>query len=70
MARRKNIRDSIKVQELVDLLHDNAMGKVELDPAQVRSIELLLKKSLPDLKTSESIKIEEKANSRTIFVIK
>lgn len=70
MPRKKDIRGNIRAQELIDLLHDNAMGKIELDPTQVRSIELLLKKSLPDLKTSETIKVEDKANSRTIFLIK
>ncbi len=70
MARRKDIRSSIRTEELIELLYDNATGELNLDPVRLKSIELLLKKSLPDLKTSETVKVEDKTNSRTIFIIK
>lgn len=42
-------RQKIKTSQLLNRLYDHAFGKVTLEPAQVRSIEILLKKSLPDL---------------------
>lgn len=38
---------------LVNLLQANAEGKQELDPIRQRSIEILLRKSLPDLSAQE-----------------
>jgi len=70
MTRKKNIRDNIQAQKLIDLLQAHALGEDTLDPFRLKSIELLLKKSLPDLKTSETIKVKDKADSRTIFVIR
>jgi hypothetical protein len=42
-------RKKIQTSQLINRLTDHAFGKVELDNSQVRSIEILLKKSLPDL---------------------
>lgn len=47
-------REKIKTSQLVNRLHDNAFGKIELTAQQIKSIEILLKKSLPDL-TSVSL---------------
>jgi hypothetical protein len=45
----ENTRLKIQTSQLVNRLSDHVFGKVELTPAQVRSAEILLKKSLPDL---------------------
>lgn len=42
-------RLKIKVAQLINRLTDHAEGKVELSSTQVRSIEVLLRKALPDL---------------------
>jgi hypothetical protein len=59
MAARKHLshdqktRERIQTSQLVNRLTDNALGKIELTAVQVRSIEILLKKSLPDLSAVE-----------------
>lgn len=42
-------RANIQATQLVNRLQNNALGKLELTPIQQRSIEILLKKVLPDL---------------------
>lgn len=42
-------REKIQTSMLINRLSDHALGKVDLSPTQVRAIEVLLKKSLPDL---------------------
>ena len=44
-----DVRSKIQTSQLVNRLTDHALGKIELSPTQVRSIEVLLKKSIPDL---------------------
>jgi hypothetical protein len=46
-------RSKIQTSQLINRLNDHAFGKVEMTPAQVRSAEILLKKSIPDLKSIE-----------------
>ena len=46
-------RESIKVSMLINRLNDHILGKVELSATQVRSIEVLLRKAMPDLKAME-----------------
>ena len=46
-------RERIQTSMLINRLEDHAVGKVELTTTQVRSIEILLKKSLPDLQSVE-----------------
>lgn len=43
------IRAKIQTSQLINRLTDHALGKIELSPTQVRSIEVLIKKTLPDL---------------------
>lgn len=43
------IRTKIQTSQLLNRLTDHALGKVELSSTQVRAIEVLLKKSIPDL---------------------
>lgn len=42
-------RSKIQTTQLVNRLQDHALGKVELSQTQVRSVEILLKKKIPDL---------------------
>ncbi len=42
-------REKIRTTQLVNRLTDHALGKIQLSTSQVRSIEVLLKKTLPDL---------------------
>jgi hypothetical protein len=44
-----DVRAKIKTSQLVNRLTDHALGTVELSPTQVRAIEILIKKTLPDL---------------------
>jgi hypothetical protein len=49
------IREKIRTSQLINRLTDCALGDVELTAQQLKSIEILLKKSLPDL---SSVSIE------------
>lgn len=42
-------REKIQTSQLLNRLKDNAFGDVELTQGQIKSIEILLKKTLPDL---------------------
>lgn len=44
-----DVRAKIQTSQLVNRLTDHALGTVELSPTQVRAIEILIKKTLPDL---------------------
>lgn len=46
-------RLKIKTSQLINRLTDHALGKLDLSPTQVRSIEVLLRKTLPDLSATE-----------------
>jgi hypothetical protein len=46
-------RAKIQASQLVNRLTNHALGEVELSPTQVRAIEILLKKTLPDLSAVE-----------------
>lgn len=43
------VREKIKTSQLVNRLSECGLGTLELRPDQLKSIEILLKKSLPDL---------------------
>jgi hypothetical protein len=45
----EDTRLKIKVAQLINRLTAHASGEVELTPTQVRAIEILLRKALPDL---------------------
>lgn len=47
------IRAKIQASQLVNRLTDHAFGKVELSGTQIKSIEILLRKSVPDLSSVE-----------------
>jgi hypothetical protein len=45
--------ERIKTSMLINRLTNHALGKVKLEASQVRAIEVLLRKSLPDLQAVE-----------------
>ncbi len=48
-----DVREKIKSSQLINRLTDHALGDLELSNTQVRAIEILLKKSIPDLSAIE-----------------
>ena len=48
-----DVRTKIQTSQLINRLADHGLGKIELSATQVRSIEVLLKKTLPDLQAVE-----------------
>jgi hypothetical protein len=64
MARRKMlfhpnyVREKIQASQLINRLHKCAFGEISLTTTQVRAIEILLRKSIPDLAAAE-IKSEQ-----------
>lgn len=56
-AHQKDIREKIKTSQLVNRLQDFVLGgkdpktgdPIEIDPQRMKAIEILLRKSLPDL---------------------
>jgi hypothetical protein len=64
MARRKMlfhpdcVREKIRASQLINRLHKCAFGEISLTITQVRAIEILLRKSIPDLAAAE-IKSEQ-----------
>jgi hypothetical protein len=61
-------RQKIKVSQLLNRLNSHAEGELELSPTQLRAIEILLKKSLPDL---QSIQISGEMDSNlTVNIVK
>lgn len=61
MATRKNLtqtlktREKIQTSQLINRLQNHALSEevTELKPSQLKAIEILLKKSLPDLQSTE-----------------
>jgi hypothetical protein len=59
MAKRINLkhlpydRTKIQVTQLLNRLTNHAMGKLDLSPTQVKAIEIMLRKALPDLSAVE-----------------
>lgn len=48
-----DVRAKIQTSQLINRLTDHALGKIELAATQVRAIEVLIKKTLPDLQSIE-----------------
>lgn len=44
-----DVRKKIQASQLVNRLTDHALGGVELSATQIKAIEILLRKSVPDL---------------------
>jgi hypothetical protein len=64
MAKRKMlfhpdyVREKIRASQLINRLHKCAFGEISLTVTQLRAIEILLRKSIPDLAAAE-IKSEQ-----------
>jgi len=48
-----DVRAKIQTSQLINRLTEHALGNVELSATQVRAIEVLIKKTLPDLSAVE-----------------
>lgn len=46
-------REKIRTSQLINRLEKHAFGEIELTQTQVRAIEILIKKTLPDLASVE-----------------
>lgn len=42
-------RNKIRTTQLINRLQDHGLGKIQMEPSQVKAIEILLRKSVPDL---------------------
>ncbi len=47
------VRAKIRASQLINRLTDHAFGQIDLKPSQIKAIEILLKKSIPDLQAVE-----------------
>ena len=47
-------REKIRTSMLINRLSGHVVGRIKLDPSQVRAAEVLLKKTLPDLSHNEN----------------
>lgn len=48
------VRAKIQASQLINVLQNHALGKIEeLSPSRIKAIEILLKKSIPDLSSVE-----------------
>jgi hypothetical protein len=47
------VRDKIQANHLINRLENHALGEIELSPTQIRAIEILLNKTLPNLTAVE-----------------
>lgn len=61
-------RDSIKTSMLINRLVDHALGNVEMKSTQVRAAEILLNKTLPNLKQSDdTLQVEGEVGVRKVI---
>lgn len=49
LRHQEDIRAKIQASQLINRLTNHALGEVELSNTQVRAIEILLRKTIPDL---------------------
>lgn len=49
----ENWRQKIRISMLIDRLEKHALGEVEMTSTQIKAAEVLLRKSLPDLQSTE-----------------
>lgn len=61
-----DVRKKIQASQLINRLTDHALGEIELSNTQVRAIEILLKKTIPDI---SSIQIQGDADNPLKTVI-
>ncbi len=46
-----DVRAKIKTTQLINRLENHALGKVDLSTTQIKAIEVLIRKTLPDLQS-------------------
>jgi hypothetical protein len=56
------VRKKIKTSQLINRLNSHAIGDVELSPTQVKAIEILLRKTMPDLSAVDATLTGEVTN--------
>ena len=56
----QNTREKIRVSQLINRLQKHIDGHIELSATQIKGIEILLKKSLPDLSAIHSTESTQK----------
>jgi hypothetical protein len=56
----ENARAAIRVGVIIERLQKAAIGELELTPAQIKSAQVLLDKSLPTLQAIESTQVDDK----------
>jgi hypothetical protein len=44
-----DVRNKIQTSQLINRLQNHALGKIDLDATQIKAIEVLIRKTLPDL---------------------
>jgi len=49
----EGVRAKIQTSQLVNRLQDHALGELELSKSQIKAIEVLIRKTLPDLSATE-----------------
>ncbi len=60
----EDVRRKIQVSQLINVLHGQALGEIEdLSPSRLKAIEILLRKSLPDL---SAVQIDEGAKGQSV----
>lgn len=59
-----DVRRKIQVSQLLNVLHGQALGEGEdLSPSRLKAIEILLRKSLPDL---SAVQVDEGSKDQTV----
>lgn len=48
-AHQDTVREKIRTSQLINRLQNHALGKIKLETTQIKSIEVLIRKTLPDL---------------------
>lgn len=56
-------RKKIKTSQLINRLTNHALGEIDLQPTQVKAIEILLRKTLPDL---SAVQLDGEVNLKTV----
>jgi hypothetical protein len=61
-----DVRSKIQTSQLINRLQDHALGKITLETSQIKAIEVLIRKTLPDLSqvTAEITPAEDSGESR------
>jgi len=62
------VKDKIKTSQLINSLCNHALGEIEMTQTQIRAAEILLNKTLPNLKASDdSLTLDGEVGIREII---